>query len=357
MGPERTTGAFPAELAATERLVRSRLGAAQLVVIHDGETVVDYAQHVDRDALFWAWSASKPYMAILAHHLAERGVLDLDQPVAALWPAFGTHGKTHITTRDVLHHRSGFASARTDLGDMLSMTNWRRSIRNIERARPRLTGASQPAYQFLAFGFILGEVIQRATARSLRDVLDTELLRPLGVSDTFLGLNADVLDRAVPMRGSTLRTHIVAAALNRSVTRSAIIPSAGLSLTARDLAVFYSMLAAGGVSAKGVHVVSPQTIAAATTASHRNQVDAWAREHIAWASGFQLGGPSPNPYPPLGAASSPSSFGHNGSNVTLGWTDPVRRLTVAYLTSTIRADNPHHITAVADSLSAHYDAR
>lgn len=66
--------------------------------------------------------------------------------------------------------------------------------------------------------------------------------------------------------------------------------------------------------------------------------------------------PLPNPYPPLGTASSPSSFGHNGSNVTLGWTDPSRRLTVAYLTSTIRADNPQHITAVADSLSAHYDA-
>lgn len=34
----------------------------------------------------------------------DRGLLDLDTPVASYWPGFGKHGKDEITVRDVMNY-------------------------------------------------------------------------------------------------------------------------------------------------------------------------------------------------------------------------------------------------------------
>jgi CubicO group peptidase (beta-lactamase class C family) len=53
------------------------------------------------------FSASKPFMAVLIYLLAERDQVRLDEPVATYWPEFAQHGKSPITIRQVLQHRSG----------------------------------------------------------------------------------------------------------------------------------------------------------------------------------------------------------------------------------------------------------
>ena len=42
--------------------------------------------------------------------LVDRGLVDLDEPVATYWPAFGQNGKAEIPVRLVLSHRSGVAA-------------------------------------------------------------------------------------------------------------------------------------------------------------------------------------------------------------------------------------------------------
>lgn len=54
-------------------LVRARGAAAQLCVLRDGEVLLDDATGCPPDDLFWIFSASKPYVALLVHRLAERG--------------------------------------------------------------------------------------------------------------------------------------------------------------------------------------------------------------------------------------------------------------------------------------------
>lgn len=66
-------------------LVRRRGAAAQLCVIRDGRVVIDEAVGCAPDSLFWIFSTSKPYVALLVHLLAERGRLSLDEPVAGRW--------------------------------------------------------------------------------------------------------------------------------------------------------------------------------------------------------------------------------------------------------------------------------
>jgi CubicO group peptidase (beta-lactamase class C family) len=88
-------------------LASSRGGAGRLLVLRRGEAVLDKAFGVERDDLFWLFSVSKPFVAMLVHLLVTRGALRLDDPVATHWPAYAVRDKTHITVRQVLAHRSG----------------------------------------------------------------------------------------------------------------------------------------------------------------------------------------------------------------------------------------------------------
>jgi CubicO group peptidase (beta-lactamase class C family) len=339
-------------------LVRGRGAVAQLCVLRDGRVVVDEAFGCDPRALFWIFSASKPFIALLVHLLAERGELALDDRVAAYWPGFAQGGKEAVTIRQVLQHRSGMAVARGMLGDALAMTDWERSVRSLERARLRRPPGEAPAYQPIAYGFILGELVRRVTGTGVRDLLRREFLGPLGLADTHLGLPAGLWPRQVPISGRRPAGRLSQVFLNRPSTRAAVIPAAGVSTTARDLARFYLALLRGG-ELDGVRVLKPATIAEARRPSSDGEPDRFVGLPIRWSQGFQLGGPGDaTASRPMGRLGSPETFGHNGSNVCLAWADPTRRLVVAYLTDRLTPghEGARHLEAVSDAITAAFPA-
>ncbi|MFI5910044.1 serine hydrolase domain-containing protein [Dactylosporangium sp. NPDC051541] len=353
---ERDTGDVDrGGLEVAARLARARGGASQLVVVRDGVVVLDRAQGCTPEALFWIFSASKPFTALLVHRLIERGAVGIDEPVARYWPEFAANGKDAITVRHVLQHRSGVPVARSQLRDALAMGDWGASVRALERARPRFPAGEGPAYQYISFGFLLGELVRRVTGTPVRELLAEEILRPLSLRDTFLGLPDAHWGRHVPLRARVPAQRPVAAYLNRRSIRRAVIPAAGVSTTARDLAVLYALLVAGG-GLGGVRLISPQTLAVATTPSSDGTVDALLGLPVRWSHGFQLGGPGldPDRDRPMGRSSSPATFGHNGSYVCVAWADPTRRLAVAYLTDqlTSRSAGGRAQNAVAEALLA-----
>jgi CubicO group peptidase (beta-lactamase class C family) len=346
-------GVRPADLARVVDLVVARGAVAQLCVILDGKVLLDRTFGCQPDALFWIFSACKPYAALLVHLLAERGQVALDDPVALYWPEFGRYGKDRITIRQVLQHRTGLLASRIPLGDAVVMTDWGRSIRRIENSRPYWQPGVAPAYQALSFGFILGELARRITGAPVQELLATELLEPLGARDTYLQLPDSHWERHVPIVAHGLAGRVVQTMLNRRSTRRAVIPSAGMSTTARDLATFYLMLLRGG-SFNGTHILRPETIEQACVPSSDGEIDRCIKTPVRWSQGFQLGGPRPAPYAsgPLGGLSSRRTFGHNGSNCCIGWADPDRGLVVTYLTNRLegrRRDRAHQ-SAVADAV-------
>ena len=340
-------------LAAAIQLVEARNLPAQLCVIQDDQVIVDLAVNCRPDDLFWLFSTSKPYVALLVHQLAAQGHLDLDRPVAAYWPKFAQHSKGHIMVRQVLQHRSGLPVIHGALGDALAMTDWARSIRAIERAAPRHRPGAGPAYHFLSYGFILGELIQRVTGTPVRDVLQANFLRPLRLRDTHLGLSPPLWDRHVKITGDGAAGWLTQAIPNRRVTREAVIPAAGISATARDVARFYQALLRDG-ELDGARILPPGTVAEATRPSSHGELDQFLKLRIRWAQGFQLGGPVPGRVTshPMGERSTHRAFGHNGSNACLAWADPDQRLVVAYLTSHLPAghDRARHPSQVSDAI-------
>ena len=158
----------------------------------DDRIVLDLAVGCRPDDLFWLFSTSKPFVALLVHQLAAHGASGLDRPVAAYWPGFGQHGKDEITVRPVLQHRSGLPVSRGAgvWGPWVTADHHQlvRSVRGIERARPRrppgggaLAEATRPSSsgeldQFLKLrirwsqGFQLGGPVPgRATSHPVGD--------------------------------------------------------------------------------------------------------------------------------------------------------------------------------------------
>ncbi|MEU6746730.1 serine hydrolase domain-containing protein [Spirillospora sp. NPDC046719] len=353
--PPEQVGVDSAGLARALELVAARRAAAQICVLRDGRVVLDRSVACRSDSLFWIFSASKPFVALLVHQLAEQGALNLDDAVAAYWPQFGRHGKDRITIRQVLQHRAGVPLSSSMLGDALAMMSWERAVRHVERARPRWPPGQVPAYHVISYGVILGELVRRVGGVPVSDALTAGLLRPLGLHDTYLGLPDHLWSRHIPVRASALVDQIVRVGLNRPAARRAVVPAAGISTTARDLARFYQALLQGG-ELDGVRVVDSATIAQATLPSSEGETDRLLNLPIRWSQGFQLGGPRPGARgsPPMGRLSSPRTFGHNGSNCCIAWADPTRRLVFAYLTALLppRREGADHISSVSDAINA-----
>jgi CubicO group peptidase (beta-lactamase class C family) len=77
-----------------------------------GQVVLDRVFGYRPDSLFLIYSASKPFVALAVHLLAQPGQLRLDDQVAAYRPGYAQHSKQAITVRHVLAHRGGCAVGR-----------------------------------------------------------------------------------------------------------------------------------------------------------------------------------------------------------------------------------------------------
>src|ERR1700757_398948 len=158
-----------------------RLGGGALSVYIDGQPVVDIwtgwsdrAGEVrwDADTGAMVFSATKAVASTVIHRLVDRGLLAYDEPVANYWPEFGANGKSDITVRDVLRHRSGLAHlkgvSKTELMDHHLMEE-RLAAAPVDHLR----GA--PAYHALTYGWLLSGLARAGTGGGMRELVRTEV--------------------------------------------------------------------------------------------------------------------------------------------------------------------------------------
>lgn len=153
----------------------------QVAVMAEGRMVVDAAagvadqrtgEQVTPSTLFFAASTAKGIASSVVHVLVERGELAYDERVADAWPEFGAHGKDVVTLADVLVHAAGVPGlwpeiTPRDLGDARRMSAF------IAGQRPWWAPGTMTGYHVLTSGFIVGELVRRATGRTLAEVLRT----------------------------------------------------------------------------------------------------------------------------------------------------------------------------------------
>ncbi|MGV9314778.1 serine hydrolase domain-containing protein [Streptomyces sp. NPDC003691] len=173
---------FAAFLAAEEHAP-----GAQLVVHRGGERVVDlWSDGVTAESLVGVFSSTKGAAYLVTALLVQDGLLDLDRTVASYWPDFAAEGKGGITLRELLAHRAGVVG--------LDAGFTREELADDRAIAARLAGQRpfwQPGrffgYHALVIGALVGEVVFRATGRTLHEWYEERIRAPHGL-DLWLGL-------------------------------------------------------------------------------------------------------------------------------------------------------------------------
>lgn len=340
------------EALAENFAARGELGAAVAVVL-EGELVVDLwggwadearARAWERETLVDGFSVGKAMVAFCALLLAERGELDLDAPVAQLWPEFAAAGKEAVSARMLLAHRAGLPAVRQQL-PTAAMFEWETMTAALAAEEPWWEPGSAHGYHVNTFGFLVGEVVRRAGGLPVAEFLRREVTGPLGADYRF-GLGPAEQARCAdftfssetdePTGGERERalgdaeTRLLLeraywnppgisgteGTVNTPAWRAAVIPSANGHGTARAVARIYAALigpiaAAGGAPARGGPLLSPATLAEAT-AEASSGTDLVLGRPSRFGLGFQL----TEPERPLGP--NPRAFGHFGAGGSLG---------------------------------------
>ena len=100
----------------------------------DGEPVVDLwggdadragTRPWERDTIVNVFSTTKAMTATCAHMLVDRGLLDVDAPVARYWPEFAAGGKADMPVRFLLSHTAGLAGVSEPL-PFEALLDWER---------------------------------------------------------------------------------------------------------------------------------------------------------------------------------------------------------------------------------------
>lgn len=366
-----------AEVDDTDRLERLfeaqvTLGlhhGAQLAVYKDGEQVIDLAagttgpegEPVTSDQRFLIFSTTKPLAAVPLHQLVEAGELAYDDPVVEYWPAFarGDDGKDAVTVRHVLSHQAGLPSSEFDTQPD-EWPDWEAAVTAMERAELSFEPGTDAAYHALSYGWLVGELVRRITGETVGSRLREHVFDPLGISDTHLGLPADLPDDVAtlvgfddfdrcrdPSGGLDANRGAAAANFNREDFHRAEMPAANAVGTASDLARLYACLANGG-SLDGATILSPATVDEATSLQRAVEADAITGAPMRYGLGFLLAG---TPFDSYGTLAPPSSFGHAGLGSSVAWADPADDLAVAVITNGIRdgAENRLRLNELGDA--------
>ncbi|MDZ4375290.1 MAG: serine hydrolase domain-containing protein, partial [Phenylobacterium sp.] len=170
-------------------------GGAQLAVYRHGRRIVDLWTGVDpvkrqpftADSVTTTMSCTKGWTALVAHDLAQRGVIDLDAPVARYWPAYAQNGKGDTTVAWLLSHRAGLPHFPREAGiSWPEMADWARCVRVLEQMTPAWKPGTAVLYHAVTYGFLVGEVIRRASGRTVGEIIAQDYARPLGL-DLWIG--------------------------------------------------------------------------------------------------------------------------------------------------------------------------
>jgi CubicO group peptidase (beta-lactamase class C family) len=298
-------------------------------------------------------SSGKPITAVAVARLWERGLLDLDDPVAKHVPDFAAHGKEHITLRHVLTHTAPLRLADVGWPD----ASWEQMVRRIAATRPepRWVPGRTAGYSAHLTWYLLGDVVQRLAGRPLPDALREDVFRPCGMTSTSVSMTpseqAQHADRLAIMQVTEKGTP-TDLGTERPQALASPRPSGSVRGPARELGRFYETLLA-----RDGRVLSPQTIEAMTARHRANTHDKTFNATIDWGLGFIINsliyGREDTPYQ-YGPHASPRTFGHSGNQSSAGFADPEHGLAVAVVFNGLAGEAKHQPRMRA-TLSAIYE--
>ena len=309
-----------------------------------------------QDSVFSLFSLTKALTNVLVFRAIELGQFALTTRVSEIIPEFRGGVRETVTFFHLLTHSSGLPPVWIPkpgmyidrLDEIIAAIC--ANIRSLEPPGERVH------YSPLVHHALMGEAVRRCDpkGRSYRALLQDEVLTPLGMKDTAIGLRKDLAERHVfpDFRGKPPQEHLGRSNLGPQGAfkeEHAEMPWVGGVSTVPDLFRFAEMLRRGG-SVDGKQIVSPAMLELATrnwTGDKPNELYKSIAINHGWEPypayiglGFGLRGDKvcPSLY---GTLTSPRTFGNYGSGSTLFWVDPELDMTFVCLSAGVMQAAPN----------------
>jgi len=300
------------------------------------------------DSVFSIFSVTKAITNVLVLRAIELGRFALTTRISDLVPEFSGGLRNQITVHHLLTHTSGLPIVFAIKPDMYIDRLDEVVAAVCAHIQPAEPPGERVAYSPLANHALLGEALRRTDPkrRSYRAIVHDDLLAPLGMGDSSVGLRRDLRARHVvpDFRGNFPITHPGHSDLGPNGAfeeEDAEMPWVGLASTVPDLLRFAEMLRRGG-ELDGSRILSPAMLELATrnwTAEKPNELYKALFEQRGWPPapaylglGFALRGTAMCHHL-YGTLTSPGTFGNYGAGSALYWVDPARELTFVCLSA------------------------
>lgn len=359
------------------------IGAACSVVVK-GRTVVDLWGGWRDGAMDTPWdvrstvcmmSVAKGVTGIAFNMLVDRGMIDLDQPVAKYWPEFAQNGKEGILVRWLLDHRAAIPVLTNDQMYPGAMFDREAYVKALEVQEPLWEPGTRAAYHVHNQGYLLGEVMRRVCGVTVGPFVRQEIAGPLGadywiggmsaqeqatVAEIMPNMNARLFaakDVAMPdnqeWTGETLRPLAFRqnpdepwhSTLNKPAWREVEIASGNGHGNARGVARIYGALVCPG-TINAVRLMTADGLEQMIAEQH-NQTELMQERPYHQALGVLLNTPEAVYMGP-----NPRSFGHHGIGGSIGFGDPDARIGFSYCCNKLHAfgDNGPRARRLIDAL-------
>jgi CubicO group peptidase (beta-lactamase class C family) len=339
---------------------RGEIGASVAIAI-DGRPVVDlWGGFADQSrqqpwterTMVVVFSATKGLAATCIHMLIDRGLLDVDKPVAHYWPQFAANGKGDVTVGMVLGHQAGLPVWQAEVPDG-GLLDWDWATQTLAKERPLWEPGTCHGYHAQTIGYLEGELVRRITGLSIGQFLQREIAGPLG-ADAWIGLPKSEEGRVAHVymappdpnsamfakfqaepdwMGSKMLTNVGGsmseASVNSHAFHAAELPAVGGICNARGLARIYSALALDG-AVDGVRIVRPERLPGMRTVLSASSCDLILRVRTTFTLGYSKSWGDRRLGPGNYAVIGEQAFGTPGAGGSIGFADGQARMSFGY---------------------------
>ena len=277
---------FPRLTAYIENLHREKNAKACGIIIYKNhEKIYEYfcgyrdaaaTEKTDGKTLYNLYSCTKPFTVAAGMMLAERGVLDLNAPVADYLPeireAYVIENGERICVGEKMLVRHLFTmSAGFDYGitsrpitELVKKTSGTATTREMIRAFTALPLGFRPGerFRYSLCHDVLAAVIEAAIGKRFADFMKENIFDPLGMESTYFHLPMEEKEKRMAelYKWDLGEMRLFGKANGFELTENYDSGGAGLISCAEDLAVFADTMACGGTSKNGVRLLSEGSV-------------------------------------------------------------------------------------------------
>ncbi|KKK43272.1 MAG: Esterase EstB [Candidatus Lokiarchaeum sp. GC14_75] len=134
----------------------------------------------NKDSIAKVYSTNKVIASICALILVDKGLLDLDAPVARYWPEFAQAGKEKLLVRCLFSHSAGLPGFDEKI-TVEDLKDWDKIINIIAKQKPWWEPGIKIGYHATTMYYLLGELVRRISGKPINKFFREEIGKPFSI--------------------------------------------------------------------------------------------------------------------------------------------------------------------------------